>query len=353
MAKKRASASPADTHEDVESTAESSTAEDVAPESSTEEQETMLDAIVEAVSPESDEDEDPEEGHSEEEDEGGEEAPDGAESEDPAKAKEEDTEEADDTGEDLKPGQRVPFDRFQKQIKLRDQYKQERDAVVQERDQYRQGHENFSAIVQFRERNNLTDEDVVQALKIAGAINRDPAAALEQLQPIVQQLNQLVGNTLPADLQARVDSGELAEQDALALSRTQSEAERLKKAQQANEQEAQQRQTQEQQVAFRRKVAMAVTTAEKAAAAKDPDFDSKRALLGREIQLRLQTKYPSSEQEAVTMFNEALTQVNAELAKLTRRPPVRKGPSSQGTSTSSTTEPATMLEAMERAVDQS
>jgi hypothetical protein len=356
MSRKDKSATPADTREDENTQAVASAATDENLDSSQEAEEpeqSMLDAIEESVG-EVTEDETigGGEGDAEQDEPGDDDAPEtdadseGAEGK-AAKDDQQESDDKDDNGEDLDPTQRVPYDRFRKVVHQKNEFRRERD-------EYKQGHENFQAIQNFRERNNLSDQDVVQSLRIAAAINNDPAQALEQLRPIVSQLQQLVGETLPEDLQNRVDLGELSEADARELVKTRNENARL---QQQQQREAQQRQETEQQTrvqAARQAMATAATQAENDLKAQDPDYAKKAPFVQKQLRLLVMERGPQTAEDAVNLVKEAYANVNAELAALTRRPAVPRGPSSSGqggSPTSGPREPNSMLEAMQQAVD--
>lgn len=344
------SAAPADTHED-ERAAVASAAEDVSLDSSQEaggdeQDDTLLDAIEESVSPEEDTtaegDQEEKSGESdEEEDEPGT----GKDQKGKSDAKDQqgsEDEDKDDDGEDLKPGQKIPFPRFQKVVRQKNKFREERD-------EYKTGHENFAAIQGFRDRNNLSDEDVVGSLQIAALINNDPAQALEKLRPIVSSLQQAVGETLPEDLQGRVDQGELMESDAKEIVRQRNENQRLRHQQQQSDQARQQ----EAAVGARTAMAQAAVQEQKALASQDPDFDRKVSFVKKELRLLVGERRPQTAEDARALVQEAYKNVNAELARLTRRPEVRPGPSSKGEGGppgTGATEPESMVDAMAQAV---
>src|SRR5690606_19317154 len=112
---------------------------------------------------------------------------------------------------DVEKGQTVPYDRFHKVIKQRNEVREQVETVTRERDQFRQGHEQYTAIQQFMADNELRTEDVVEALQIAALMNRDPKRAAELLAPKMQTLQRVTGGILPDDLQQRVERGELTE----------------------------------------------------------------------------------------------------------------------------------------------
>jgi len=362
-------APPAGTREDVDNTVDPSATDDAVPGSSPEEEldtdAGMLAALEEAagISDEDTDGDDPDgdqgtsgdpEGADDEAGAADSDADKGKSGKDDAEKKPGEKDQKPDDGEDVEPGQRVPYDRFKTQIDLRKQATQERDDAVRERDQYVQGHQRFAAIDEFRERNGLAHEDIAQAIKIAGAINQDPAAALEQLRPIYERLSTAVGETLPEDIQARVDTGEISEADAKEMVRTRNENARLKHQQSESARQAQLASTQQEQVALRQKMVASASTEEKRLAARDPDFDKKRPFITQRLQVLIQERGPKTPEDAGTLVREAYEAVTSELAQFSRRPEVRKGPRSDnaGKGTGGA-EPDSMLDAMLSAASES
>lgn len=357
MSRETESATPAGTREDDKQDAVTSTADDNLDSSQEagQPEESLLDAIEKSVGEVSEDEtvggeqdaEDEETASSEDDKPKGEASGDeGADDEAKAKADQADEEGEDDDGKDVTPDQKIPYDRFQKVVRQKNKFRTERD-------EYKTGHENFQAIQSFRERNNLSDQDVVQSLKIAAAINNDPARALEALTPIVDQLRLLVGETLPEDLQARVDQGELSEADAKVLAKTQNENRRLQQQQEQIQRarETEQQQTEQQQ--FRQGLALAASQKERELAGSDPDFEKKLPFVQSELQALMFRKPAQTPEAAAALVQEAYDNVSKRLSTLQRRPPVSKGPSStgQGGTSTSSPQPKSMLDAMMNAVE--
>lgn len=341
------SASPADI-EDETTSAAPSTASEQQPE------ETLSDVINQALSGEGgDKDEgdaEPGEGDKPETDEG---------DETPGKPKadasaEPGSEDEDDDGADVKKGQTVPYDRFHKVIKQRNDVRQQAETVTRERDQFRQGHEQYTAIQQFMASNELRTEDVVEALQIAAAFNRDPKRAAEMLAPKLQSLQRVTGEILPDDLQQRVELGELSETDARELTRTRNEAERLRREAEKRDQREQQQSQTAQEHQLRQTMANAANAKQAQLAKADPEFDRKVPLVRKELQLLMQQYAPRSAEDAAKLVQVAYDNVSAELARILPRSTIRKGPSStQGvTSSPIAAEPETMADAIRAAMGQ-
>lgn len=62
----------------------------------------------------------------------------------------------------------------------------------------------------FCQQNNISVEEYQNGLQLMALIKNDPQKALEQLKPLITQLQQFSGEVLPTDLQAAVDNGEMS-----------------------------------------------------------------------------------------------------------------------------------------------
>lgn len=343
---------------DVTESAATSTAADDNPDSSpetTEPEESFGDAISRAMEgddPDPDAQEeapkDAEEGRKEE----GEKAPD-AEGLKEGEADRQ-AEEQDDDGSDLKEGQRVPYDRFKKVIQQRNEYREREQELSSERDEYKTGHEQYQAIQGFMQQNDLRAQDVAEALTIAAQFNSDPAGALETLKAKMSGLQEFTGETLPGDLQERVDTGEIDQRDAQEIVRQRNENALLRRrqseAEQRQQQEGQQREVQQAQASM----AQSANAVQQELAARDPDFDRKYPWIEKELKLLIQQERPANAEQAAKLVRQAHQTVSRDLEKLIPRRNVRPGPSSQsaGGASNSQPEPASMQEAVERAMNQ-
>lgn len=370
------SASPADDQEDVTNSAAASTASDDNLDSSTgaagddtQAEETLHDVVGKALagddsddvetddtskdsggkrSEKSDDEDDPDkEGDSEDEDEDG-------EKRSGQKEKGEESGEEDETVDEN--GKPLPFHnhpRFKKVIRQRNELRDEVKAVGEERDQYRQGHEQFGAIQGFMQQNKLQVQDVSQALKIAAAINNDPAKAAEMLQPIVQRLHQYTGEVLPDDLKQRVESGELSEQDARELVKTRNENARLNRQSQQQSQQFEQSRRTEATQRVQAAMADAANREQDQIAKSDPDYEKKAPLVRDKLAVLIPQRQPKSAEEAAALVREAHKAVTKQLSSMVPRREIRPGPSSteSGKSRTAPREPETMQEAIAQAMN--
>lgn len=366
------SASPADKEDDVTSSAAASTADDdtleqgSSPESTgddagadTQDDETLADAIGNALKGDEDdsdgEEDDSEDDNSESEDDG-ENAPDAKDktkSEGDESGQEEDSE---DDGSDLAEGQRVPYNRFKKVIDQRNDYKERISSLEREAQSFKQGHEQFQAISGFMRENEVSAQDASEALQIAALINHDPQQAMQMLTPIVQRLQQFTGDILPDDLQQQVDTGEISEQAARELVRTRNQNAQLNYRQQREAQQRQQQGQQAQVQAAQQAMADTANRVQQEIMNSDPDYQRKAPLVRDRVRVMIQEQRPQTAEQAEKIMREAHKQVTQELRQFKPRQEMRPGPNSEasnGTAAQEQGEPGSMLEAMQRAAQQS
>lgn len=103
----------------------------------------------------------------------------------------------------------------------------ERDQRIQTLEPAAKAHQG---VVEYCKQNKVTPENFSYALGLIAAVNNDPERAWKSLQPIIAHLRQQVGEELPPELAARVEKGELSQDAARELARTQGEAERSRRA---------------------------------------------------------------------------------------------------------------------------
>lgn len=213
--------------------------------------------------------------------------------------------------------------------------------------------EKFEQIQRFVDDAGLSKDDVNSGFDVMRNLKNDPFKAYEQLRPIMEQLESIVGVRLPEDLHQAVSQGQLTEAHArdLARSRNQASVTRQQLDRTTQRQEAdQQRKANEDLV---NDVAGAVTAWENSTGKSDPDWKLKQPRITELVELevmRRQAKNPTyfpSKEEAIEISKEALKRVETELKALrpTRRA-VSTTPSSDAGSTRTTVaKPNSMLEA--------
>ena len=198
--------------------------------------------------------------------------------------------------------------------------------------------------------NGLSDTDVRGTLEITGLIRNNPRAALERMLPVVRALEKIVGETLPPELQQRVDQGFLTEQDAKAQARATADATLANRRATAltNQQQAERAATE--QKAATDQTLSSVETWEKDKAKSDPDWHLKQGAIAEQVELAILQEatrrgapwFPTP-QEAVRLSEDALKKVDERYSRYVPKPKAIS-PAVGGASNRSTAEPKSMLD---------
>jgi hypothetical protein len=211
--------------------------------------------------------------------------------------------------------------------------------------------EEFDKIDTFVRNAGLSPQDVAGTLEIAAMLRSSPANALARLEPIVAQLRSLIGETLPADIQQKVDQGYLTEADAKTLAKAQA-GERLANQRTTALTEQQQAHARDQEFrTLTTDTVSKVTSWEATQAARDPDWHLKRDNVAELVELAIERKtrelkrpYFPTAAEGIQLSTDALKTVNARFKSFGPRPTAITPISNGGASPRSTAVPKTMLD---------
>lgn len=205
-------------------------------------------------------------------------------------------------------------------------------------------------------RHSLAAEDVNLLLGVGAALRRgDWKAFHDGVMPYVEMCRENLGMTLPADLQGRVDSGEMTTEAATELSVARLANARLQGEAKVN----QDRTDTEKQAETERRtfasVSDAVTTWEKGIRSRDPDY-ARKADTVRRISLAIiaEKGRPATVEAAVAYAKEAYDETNRIFAAATPAPvPTRPAPvgARAVSNNGARAEPRTMMEAVMAAMD--
>jgi len=172
---------------------------------------------------------------------------------------------------------------------------------------------------------------------------------------VARNLEKIVGEQLPPELQQRVDAGYLTAEDAKAVSRAQADANLANaRAQQVQERQQVNEAVQRQQEATNRTLD-SVDVWEKATLKSDPDFHLKRKDVAELVELEILKEanrqgkpwFPNPD-EAVKLSKAALETVNKRYSRFTPKPTEIR-PANGSVSARSTAEPKSFLEAVRAA----
>lgn len=223
--------------------------------------------------------------------------------------------------------------------------------------------DEFDKIETFVRNSGLTNEAVGATLQIAALMRSNPREALARLTPLVGQLQQIVGETLPPELAQRVQQGFLTEDDARALARSSADAAlaRRQAAEIAAQREVET--TQRTQREATDATVGTIETWESNKAKTDPDWNLKRDEIAEQVELAIEREnrrrqgldprspawFPTPE-EAVKLSEDALGRVNDRMKRFTPTPrainPVVPGAASNRNAAA----PKTMLDVVKQTV---
>ena len=244
------------------------------------------------------------------------------------------SEDEDDDGEVSDRGP-VPYDRFQK--------------VISQKNEFKEGHRQYQQITNYLAENNINSEEASTGLQIMALMKNDPQRALEALTPYIETLRQITGDTMPDDIRERVDDGYMDEDAGRELARARAEANRLR---QTNER-VQEQQVQAQSAQHLEGLAQTVTSWEMQTRQQDPDFDLRQDEIDDRVRVLVAERgRPETAEAAIAMANEAYKTVNDRFKQrtVTRKP--MKTASGGKLGGTPTPEPNSLLEAVRNAMAQ-
>lgn len=209
----------------------------------------------------------------------------------------------------------------------------------------------YDKIEAFIRQNGLAPRDVQSISEIAAMLVHNPAGARARLAPIMAELDKILGNVLPADLQEQVDQGYITPEHAQALSRAQAEAGLATRRANAITESQQQNETITRQRAAIDSSLSAMDAWEKQTAAKDPDWHQKQSEVSNEVELAIGREsqklgrpwFPSA-QEANKLLADAYDTVNARHKRFAPKPVAITPPAAGGASPRSNPAPKNTMD---------
>jgi hypothetical protein len=187
----------------------------------------------------------------------------------------------------------------------------------------------YDDLAEFITSSNLSKDDFQQGLAIMRAVRNDPQEAYKLLQPVMAQLETLVGARLPADLQAKVEAGHIDAETAKELARARGDAtiarERAETLQQQRAREEQERAQGEEQRQIST-VVDALNAAEAEWTKSDPDAAKLRRMVNKAVLVNGQAKPPRNAEEARALFESSLKEVKDEISGFHPAPRPLNGP---------------------------
>lgn len=212
----------------------------------------------------------------------------------------------------------------------------------------------YRQFTEFLEGNRITQDEANNLFNIGALMKNDPVKALEVMTPYYNNLLQVTGNVLPADLQTQVSQGYITKQHALELSRLRASGQTNMAIQQERQQH-----TRQQEIARQQQNTASMQTAiadwEKQWSTSDPDYSVKKDRVLERVELMLARanrdgKLPQTVDQAVELANKAKADVEAEYRQYRPKKAVRTVDG--GSSSSSLPEPKDTKDVIRRALNQ-
>lgn len=226
--------------------------------------------------------------------------------------------------------------------------------MLAERDSLRPQAENYRKITEFMEVTNLTAPEVAEGFEVMAQLKSgDPAEltkARDWFASRLDVLNQRIGATLPADLQAKVDDGLVDAEVAQELARVRANEAYLRNRSDEQDRRSDEQRQADQVATLRTDMVNAVQAWEDTTKAKDPDYASKAKLIETQsLAIAKRHGDPTSAAEALELVKRAYSEVNAMLKDIAPRPRVVT-PAPPGMSARVATAPTNLREAIRAAV---
>jgi hypothetical protein len=244
--------------------------------------------------------------------------------------------------EDLKSSD-VPLgkiDRFRSVIEEKNGYKQQAESLMQVE-------EHFRTLQNSARASGMSEEQIAQYFELPMLMQSNPQAAYELIQGFQSDMAARYGMTMPEDLQQKVDEGYIDAESAQRLARAEASERMAQQAMQAKQAEAEETA----RMATAQAVSSAVTSYEQQLANSDPDYQSKQKWLYEKLQTKkLVSGLPASPEQAIEWVNEAYGEINETFKAMAPPPKPKRHIGSRGVNQPSSAPPASMYEAVLRAV---
>lgn len=177
--------------------------------------------------------------------------------------------------------------------------------------------------------NNLSKDDITLGFNVMVAVRNDPAKAYALLQPVMKELEAMVGIAIPPDIQARLDAGVIDAETAQELARTRA-SDKLSKARVASTEERGTRELQAREAADEEAMWGVITStlndAEAEWAKSDPDAAKLKPLLNKAVLVNGQMNPPRNAAQARELFDISLREVKETVGGFIPTPRAREGP---------------------------
>lgn len=182
--------------------------------------------------------------------------------------------------------------------------------------------EQWGKLNSFLDSNGLSNDEAADLLIIGALLKTDPAKAWEKMKPHVEAIQAFLGQgPLPEDLQKDLDDGTITQERAQELASLRNRQAFDSRRTRETEEQRVEREAQEAHTRTMREVNDATVSRERAVAEKDPDYWTVKAPLmeGEMARLLSARGVPKSKEDAIKLFDEALSNVDTHLKGLRDR----------------------------------
>jgi hypothetical protein len=210
--------------------------------------------------------------------------------------------------------------------------------MIAERDAYRSESDEFRKVTNFMSANGLSTDEVAEGFQIMALMKTNPVEAHKRISEYKARLDAYVGDTLPPEIQKKVEEGYVDEESAKELARLKAQHS-LYEQQQANV-------IQQREQHARGNIHSAVVNWEQQMKVKDPDWSAKQEMVTDQVKLMLQAEKPTTPEEALALVERAHSTIKERLSRFApQRRPVNHV-SSSTSSANATAQPRSLLEAV-------
>lgn len=250
-----------------------------------------------------------------------------------------------DSKDEVKPedDEKLPFHkhpRFQAVIREKNAFKAEAEA-------YKADATQFRAISDYMTHTGLTPDEVNEGFEIMAALKNDPLKAREMLLKTIEPLNILAGEVLPEDVSQMVEEGDISESAAKELAMARARI----AIQEHQQKEALENQKALSERAAHQQIVSAVETWEQQVAARDPDYEAKKALVFKNIRLAHMERPARNPQEAVAIAEAALKEATEILSSVLPKRVAMKQPVSTQSASHAKPQPKNLNDAVRLALN--
>ena len=210
--------------------------------------------------------------------------------------------------------------------------------MITERDAYRAESDEFRKVTSFMSANGLSTDEVAEGFQIMALMKTNPVEAHKKISEYKARLDAFVGNTLPPEIQKKVEEGYVDEESAKELARL--------KAQHSLYEQQQVNAMQQREQNVRGSIHSAVVNWEQQMKVKDPDWSAKQEMVTDHVKLMMQSEKPTTPEEAIALVERAHSIIKERLSRFApqRRPVTHV--SSSTSSAHATAQPRSLLEAV-------